>query len=212
MKSEKAPEVPRGYHHGDLRRSLVEAATALIERRGLEGLTLRAVARRAKVSHAAPYHHFASRDQLLEAVAAAGFENLRAFVVHHLEEARVEPAAMLQEAAVGYVLFAVENPDLYRVMFGAALKDHNPSAALLQSSADAYDLIHSGIAAAFCGRATGETIDDARVAVLARACWAMVHGVASLAIDGHLAPAATETAGEQARALTTVLWRGLHEG
>jgi AcrR family transcriptional regulator len=199
---------PRSYHHGDLRRSLIRAAVIVLERHGLEGLSLRAVARQAKVSHAAPYHHFANRDQLVEAVAEAGFADLRAFIIRHLETTTFEPGAMLQEAAVGYVLFAVEHPDVYRLMFGAALKDHNPSEALLASSAGAYGLIHGGIAAAF----QGQPVDEARVVTLARTCWSIAHGVATLTIDGHLGATDPEAVAEQTRAITGVLWQGLRAG
>jgi AcrR family transcriptional regulator len=199
---------PRSYHHGDLRRSLVAAALNLLGRHGLDGLTLRAVAREAGVSHAAPYHHFASRDELIEALAATGFGELRAFVVRHLETTRYEPAAMLQEAAVGYVLFAVEHPDLYRLMFGGALQGRNPTDALLAASASAYDLIHTGITAAFAGRAA----DPERVALLARTCWAISHGVATLTIDGQLGPADREEVATLTRAITQVLWQGMRSG
>jgi AcrR family transcriptional regulator len=180
----------------------------VLERDGLDGLTLRAVAREAGVSHAAPYHHFASRDELVEALAEAGFGELRAYVVHHLETTRYEPAAMLQEAAVGYVLFAVERPDLYRLMFGAALQGRDPTAALVAASGAAYDLIHSGIAAAFAGRAA----DPERVALLARTCWSIAHGVATLTIDGQLGPGDRHEVAARTRAITGVLWEGLRSG
>jgi AcrR family transcriptional regulator len=181
---------------------------AVLEREGLDGLTLRAVAREAGVSHAAPYHHFTSRDELVEAVAEAGFGELRAFVVRHLQTTPHDPAAMLQEAAVGYVLFAVERPDLYRLMFGAALQGRNPTDALVAASAGAYDLIHGGIAAAFAGRPA----DPERVALLARTCWAIAHGVATLTIDGQLGPADRAEIAARTRAITGVLWEGLRAG
>jgi AcrR family transcriptional regulator len=202
---------PGGYHHGDLRRALIAAARDVLREEGLPGLTLRAVARRARVSHAAPYHHFADREELLAALAATGFDELSAFIGRHLAASAVEGGLLLREAAVGYVLFAVSQPDLFRLMFGATLSDREPPAVLRESSGRAYGLIHQGIAGAL-GAGGGDDRQDPRIESMARACWAMAHGIASLAIDGQLGEKDADSMARETRALTEVLWRGLGSG
>lgn len=109
----------RGQHHGDLRPALLDAAQAIIDEGDLEGLTLRAVARRAGVSPSATYHHFADKAALLDAVALDGFEQLAA--VQARTRART-PQRRLEALTTAYVRFAVEHPSHYAVMT-ASLSD-----------------------------------------------------------------------------------------
>lgn len=108
----------RRYHHGDLRRALVDAARRLLEAEGPSALSLRAVAREAGVSPAAPYHHFKDKAELLDAVAHEGWDILSA------KMAAAKTAAtgpdQLTALGVAYVAFARESPALYRVMYDAA--------------------------------------------------------------------------------------------
>jgi AcrR family transcriptional regulator len=181
---------------------------ACLEKQGPAALTLREVARRARVSHTAPYHHFPSRDALLEAVAAGGFDRLREAIVEHVRRQPPTPWAPLQEAGVGYVLFAVDHPHLYRLMFGAALGDRQQSNELTSAAGAAFELIRGGIASAVAGTA----VPPEHLEILGRSCWAMVHGVASLAIDGHLGTTDRDELAAQTRAVTDVLWHGLARG
>src|SRR5208282_1111267 len=106
----------RPYHHGDLSRALVEAARRILEAEGAAALSLRAVAREAGVSPAAPYHHFKDKTELLEAVAHEGWEALSQSIV---EARRSAPTAgeALASIGVAYVNFAQANPALYRLMY-----------------------------------------------------------------------------------------------
>ena len=103
----------------DLKNKLIAAARRLLESQGLEALSLRATAREVGVSHMAPYRHFKDKDALLASVAAEGFESLS-------KRMAAELAARKKKISVGiaYVMFALENPALYRVMFGANLAPH----------------------------------------------------------------------------------------
>src|SRR5690349_2249898 len=103
------------YHHGNLRASVLRAAAEVLEKKGIGGLSLRGVARRAGVSHNAPYRHFASRGVLLEAVAARGFEQFREAL------AAAERTGGLQGRGEAYIRFALANPQHFRLMFGAGL-------------------------------------------------------------------------------------------
>src|SRR5215204_3992851 len=117
---------PASYHHGDLRRALVDAAIPLLRSGGAEALTLRAVAREAGVSQTAPYRHFADRAALVSAVADDGFRRLHARLVAAARApakttGRAQHTARggLQAIALAYVRFALEHPEEYRVMFGS---------------------------------------------------------------------------------------------
>ena len=108
----------RPYHHGDLRRALVDAARRLLEAEGPTALSLRAVAREAGVSPAAPYHHFKDKAELLDAVAHEGWELLHDSMT--AAKAAAEGQDKLSALGIAYVCFARENPALYRVMYDAA--------------------------------------------------------------------------------------------
>src|SRR5262245_35539090 len=98
------------YHHGDLRRVLLETAVKVIDAEGLSALSLQALARRAGVSSGAPYHHFESREQLLAAIATQGFELLKAAMRSAASEASDDAAAQLCALGRGYIRFALAHP------------------------------------------------------------------------------------------------------
>lgn len=171
------------YHHGDLRRTLIETALTMLTEEGAWNFTLREVARRAGVSHTAPYNHFADKSALLAEVAALGFDALRermdAAAARHPRSAR----QVLQGIAGAYVRFAVEHPAHYRLMFGPDLaeKEQHPT---LQKAADATFGVLTG--ALERGQAAGD-IRRGAVREQALAAWALVHGLATLLIDKRLA-------------------------
>jgi len=166
------------YHHGELGPALREAARAILEEEGLAALSLRSVARRAGVSHAAPYRHYKSLEALLADVATAGFVELRA----QLKHAGASPGqAASSSEAVGhqknadriarigaaYVRFAAQHGGLLRLMFGSELANRGEFAAL-QAAAD-------GI-----GEEIGAALGDP---ALGLAVWAAAHGLAMLTLE-----------------------------
>ncbi len=190
------------YHHGDLRRALLGAALELIGEKGTEGFSMRAVARRAGVSHMAPYHHFEDRAALVAAVAEEGFVLLRQAMLQRMEGAD-DPPSQLQESGIGYVLFAARHEAHFRVMFSAELADKSAYPALQAASEASYEVLAGAVAR--CQEAGRVREGDPQA--LSRAAWALVHGLAMLLIDGHLGAAAST--GQQAREATRVLWQGL---
>src|SRR5882672_4362697 len=152
------------YHHGDLPAALLRAAGKTLERQGMGGLSLRETARRAGVSHNAPYRHFPDREELLAALAAEGFAMLG-------ERLRRQPGREMGEA---YVRFALEQPQRFRLMFGGLL----PMAKYpeLRSAAQA---AHQALVAAFK--------DLPRPELAAAAAWSLVHGLSHLLLDGQFA-------------------------
>ncbi|WP_395700972.1 TetR/AcrR family transcriptional regulator [Aquabacterium sp.] len=184
---------PRPYHHGNLREALIDAATALLASHGAEGFGLRDVARAAGVSHAAPYHHFASHEDLLAAVAERGFDALAGAMT----AAATQPAATPREALLAindaYVGFACRQPALFRLMFGPLLARGEQFPALRQTAERSFTVLMQA----------AQGFDAEQGALLGLAGWSLAHGLASLAIDGALAalPMATPPAERLARLL-----------
>jgi AcrR family transcriptional regulator len=188
----------RAYHHGDLRRALVEAAARLAAERGLRGVTLREVGRRAGVSHAAPYHHFSDRNALLAAVAEEGFRRLDLAQASAAEAAGPTPRARLTALGVAYVRFAAAHPHYFRLMFRPELWQSAPYPGLTAVARRTFERLRETVGACRGGE------DPQLPALLARAA---VHGLATLWLDGALAggdPAGSlsRTAAWVARAVT----------
>ncbi len=166
------------YHHGDLKRALTSAALSLVAEKGPKGFTLTEAARRAGVSAAAPYRHFADKAELLAAVAEQGFRDLHADLV---AIAVTEPKARVIELGRAYVRWAIGHPDHYRVMFGSEIsKADHPVLAVAadQAFGDLLDAIMK------CQEAG--IVDGGDPRSVAAPLWSLVHGVASLAIGGEL--------------------------
>ncbi|MEE7455822.1 TetR family transcriptional regulator [Methylorubrum populi] len=167
------------YHHGELRESLIAAGLAILEEGGdPSALGLREAARRAGVSAMAPYRHFPDKDALLAAVATVGFERLRAAL--EAADGGGEGREALYAQGAAYVAFACAQPGLFRLMFGARSGGVRPEALCLASAA-AYAVLSERVAALVPAESAAEE---------ALRSWALVHGIASLAIDGMIGEAA----------------------
>jgi AcrR family transcriptional regulator len=161
------------YHHGDLAAALVAAALDLLQEGGEGELSLRAVARRAGVSPAAPYRHFADREALVSAVATVGYREL----AERLIAAHPAPSTpdQLAGAAVAYVRFALERPALFRIMFSEPCQRDNDERVAETEAVHLY-----------VGQIVERAFPGADVEALATAIWALVHGLAFLYLDGKL--------------------------
>jgi AcrR family transcriptional regulator len=171
------------------RERLVRAARAHLDERGLDGLSLRAIARRAGVSHGAPLRHFPGVDHLLAAAAAEGFRDLHRFVEKATLEAPAEDARdRLRHAGRGYVRFATANPGVFELMFRHE-RQFNEAPELQEAGAAAFlQLVELVTDAQAAGWHPGDQPGD-----LAALVWAAVHGVASLWIPGTMAGAVSLT-------------------
>jgi len=170
----------KAYHHGNLRPALLRAAVRLIAQSGPGGFTLREVARRAGVSHNAPYRHFRDKSELLAEVAAQGFEGLRTAM---LEAAEPEASALehLRRSGWAYVAFALRRKEHFTVMFETPLeKSEHPR--LAEAAGRAFQTLVQ-----FVKECQEEgampPLDAERAALLA---WSQVHGIAKLALTGQL--------------------------
>ena len=131
-------EPERTYHHGQLGPALRESARAILEAEGLEGLSLRSVARRAGVSHAAPYRHYPSREALLADLACEGIAELRG----EFTQAAAAPGdrhERIVRFATVYLRFAIRHPGLVRLMFGAEFRNRGSFAALCEATSGLTD-------------------------------------------------------------------------
>jgi AcrR family transcriptional regulator len=177
----------RPYHHGNLREALLQGALRAIAELGPAAFTLREVARRAGVSHNAPYRHFRDKDALLAAVAAQGFRELTRAM---REAGERQPKALdrLKQSGLAYVAFALRRPEHFTVMFDAPVRgSKDPEYA--QASQEAFNTLVNYIRN--CQEEGqlpgGNTLERALYA------WSLVHGIAKLVIAGRL-PFRTKTA------------------
>jgi AcrR family transcriptional regulator len=181
-KRRKAPS--RAYHHGDLRAALLEAALEILKREGLEGLTLRALARAAGVSQAAPYRHFADRRQLMAGVAAQGFRAMQQAMLEEMQRASAQsPRAGLRMVAVAYVKFGLANPALYRVMFGPEVAKADDLPELRETGRGVLGFVAEGMRRL----QEGGLIGPGDPWLMAVTTWATLHGLVMLALDGQTA-------------------------
>ena len=175
-----APAQPAApYHHGDLRRALIDTALSMVTEEGTWDFTLREVARRTGVSHMAPYNHFEDKSALLAEVAALGFDSLGKTMEAAAREQPRSTRQALASTAAAYVRFGVEHPAHYRLMFGAELADkaRYPS---LQAASDATFAVLTGVLER--GQAAGQVRREP-VRDQALAAWSLVHGLTTLFID-----------------------------
>jgi len=156
----------RPYHHGDLAPSLRDAARAILEEEGLAALSLRSVARRAGVSHAAPYRHYPSREALLADIACEGLARMRA----ELAQAAAVPgdcAERIVQIGGAYLRFASRHPGLLRLMLGSELPNRGDFSGLAEATA-------------MIGEDIGRALGDPAAGL---AAWAAMHGLAMLILE-----------------------------
>jgi AcrR family transcriptional regulator len=165
---EKVSGAAKPYHHGDLRNALLDAARAILEENGLADVSLRAVARKAGVSHAAPYRHFPNHEALLTELAVEGFAEMRAEIVAGATGAQAgSKTDRIAKIGAAYMRFVAKRPALARLMFGPQLPNRDKFPEL----ANAADAI---------GQEIGSALNDA---ALGLSVWAAVHGLAMLILE-----------------------------
>lgn len=183
------------YHHGDLRAALLSAAEAELTEKGVEGFSLRSVAKRAGVSHAAPAHHFGDATGLLTALAADGFRQFQA-TLDAREAGATSPREKAVRAGLGYLDFAMSRPALFRLIFSSAKPDYT-STDLIAAAGVAYDHL-VGLVQALGG-------GEADVIAL----WAASHGIADLASGSKLRTLSDKSPADREALLRAVLARSL---
>jgi AcrR family transcriptional regulator len=168
------------YHHGDLRRALLDEALRTIKQDGVDALTLRTIGVRLGVSRTALYRHFTDKRALLSSVATEGFRLLTERLLNAWKAGGIRG---FNAMGVAYIRFAMGNPSHYRVMFGGFVDDGPRDDDLMRESTAAFQALVDAIVALQQEGAVRK--DDALQ--LAQFIWAVVHGVSMLIIDGQLA-------------------------
>jgi AcrR family transcriptional regulator len=171
------------YHHKSLRQALIDTALEMVaEKRDMNTLSLREIARRIGVSQSAPYRHFADKDALLASVAEEGFNLLLAYLHNNTDKRSDDPLHELQTSGVAYVKFAILHPSHYRVMFNAFRANDLSYPALNTVEKDAFAVMVDAISS---GQAAGK-IKAGDPLNLACITWSLTHGLAMLLIDRQL--------------------------
>lgn len=192
-------EPEAGYHHGDLKRALLDAALEMLDGEGADGIGLRELARKVGVSPAAPYRHFRSRQVLLEAVATEGFRRFSAMM--DAKEKDFPESQQLAAMAEAYVRFALVQPALFRLMFSRQI-DKQGNKSLRLAAVDAYGSL---------ARAAAREVPDApsEGAVIA---WSFVHGLSMLLLDEQILGVLPQNSDSLVRNLAQRFVRALRAG
>lgn len=189
------------YHHGDLRRALLDAAEDELSEKGPEGFTLRGCAKRAGVSHAAPAHHFGDITGLLSALAGEGYQRFHAAIEARMDASPDQtPQARMVAAGLGYVAFARANPALFGLMFSSRKPDYDDP-ALENAASAAFDQLVDSVAA-FHG---DDPLSSRKGRQQVAAIWSVVHGLSDLLLSQRLKLLTQQGDGDIEQDLTGIL-------
>lgn len=170
------------YHHGDLKNALIKAGVEILSKEGVNGLSLRKVAKRAGVSHSAPYAHFADRQSLIAAISTEGFKQLYAELDAAVSPYSNEPQSQLKEGARAYVQFAMNNTDTFNIMFSGVLEKEKDYPAFVEASRKTFERVVEIVRA--CQDAG--VLRPAPSELMAVSVWGQLHGIVSLALEGQI--------------------------
>lgn len=193
----------RPYHHGDLREALLQASLDLLRNPALGDFSLREIARRAGVSHNAPYRHFRDKDDLLAAIAEQGFERLTAALQSAAGKGQT-PFQQLQSAGIAYVEFAQAQPEHFSVMFSIDLRETRHVSAKAAAEKCFAELVKLVVASD-----EGQSFRNISPETAALVAWTQVHGIAVLALRGQLRFRTRREIKEFAKFATEAIARGL---
>lgn len=170
------------YHHGDLENALIQAGVEILSKDGIEGLSLRKVAKRVGVSYAAPYAHFKDRQALIAAISTEGFKQLYAALDAAASAYADDAKQQLVEAALAYAQFAVNNTDIFKTMFSGVLEKEKDYPSFVEISHNTFQRVVEIVRA--CQDAG--VLPAAPPELMAVSVWGQVHGVVSLVLEGQV--------------------------
>lgn len=169
------------YHHGDLRKALLDNTVKMIISEGIAKISLREIARKTGVSRTAPYRHFKDKNELMCAVAEDGFKQLKEIYVKVLAN-EINPLNRLKKIGFHYVKFATENPGYFKLMFGNEVIKQDRPETLLEAAFVAFEEVLKTIE---LGKEK-KLFPEESTENLANVAWSMVHGLATLILDGQI--------------------------
>jgi AcrR family transcriptional regulator len=176
---------PKKYHHGDLKNALIEAGIKILAKEGVGGLSLRKVAKKAGVSHSAPYAHFTDKQSLIAAISTEGFKQLYAELDTAVSQYASDPKRQLMEGAWAYVQFAINNTDTFKIMFSGVLEKEKDYPSFVEISRRTFDRVVDVVRA--CQDAG--FLRPAPQEIMAVSVWGQLHGIVSLLLEGQVSHA-----------------------
>lgn len=172
----------RNYHHGDLKNALIKAGIEILAEEGISGLSLRKVARKAGVSHAAPYAHFADKQTLIAAIATDGHRRIYEQIEEVLASHPDDPLRQFTGAAWAYVRFGLESPAHYKITFSGILENEHSHPDFVELSRGNMQLLKNIVER--CRTAGILNVDNMDAELQAISIWGLIHGLVSLMIQG----------------------------
>jgi AcrR family transcriptional regulator len=170
------------YHHGDLKNALIKTGVEILAKDGVSGLSLRKVASRAGVSHAAPYSHFADKQALIAAISTEGFRQLYDRVNMVVEQYKTKPSRQLVEVAWAYVQFALDDRDRFKVMFSGVLEKERDYPEFVAEAQKNFQLVKMIVEA---NQAAG-VLRSGPSDLVAMSAWGIIHGFIMLLLEGQI--------------------------
>ena len=178
----------KAYHHGDLKNALIKAGVEILAKDGVSGLSLRKVASKVGVSHAAPYSHFVDKQALIAAISTEGFRQLYERVNAVAEEYKAKPSRQLVEVAWAYVQFALDDRDRFKVMFSGVLEKEKEYPEFVAESQRNFQLVKMIVEANQAAGMLRSGLSD----LAALSAWGIVHGFVMLLLEGQIPHAILE--------------------
>lgn len=172
----------KNYHHGDLKNALIKAGVEILTKEGVSGLSLRKVARKAGVSHAAPYAHFADKQALIAAISTKGYRDLNERIATIAARYIDDPAQQLVVAAWEYVQFALDDPDHFKITLSGVVEREKDYPELVEMSKKGFEAVVGIVESC---QAAG-VLDTGPSDLMAVSVWSLVHGFASLLLNGQI--------------------------
>ena len=170
------------YHHGDLKNALIQAGVRILAKEGVGGLSLRKVAKKAGVSHSAPYAHFPDKQSLIAAISTEGFKQLYTELDTAVSPYSNNPRRQLKEGAWAYVQFAMNNTDTFNIMFSDVLEKEKEYPAFVENSRKTFERVVDVVRA--CQEAG--ILRSAPAELMAVSVWGQLHGIISLILEGQV--------------------------
>ena len=174
----------KNYHHGDLKNALIQAGIEILSKEGVNGLSLRKAARKAGVSHAAPYAHFADKQALIAAIALDGYGKIYARIEEVVTQYPNDPLKQLLRSAWAYMQFGLETPAHYKITFSGLIENEKNYPELVEVTRKSLTALQKIIADCQAERILSSS--QYTVEVDAISLWGLIHGLVLLVIEGQI--------------------------